>query len=56
MASRAADQNATAVEVVAVDHELADAAAVVGHGRSELMRSRTTWWAWSWVRAMAPSR
>src|SRR4029453_8692731 len=43
-----------AVEVVAVDDEMAQAAAVVGHERSALMRSRTTWWACSWVRGMAP--
>ena len=42
------------VEVVDVDDELEDAAAVVGHGRLSLMRSSTTWWAWSSVRAMAP--
>jgi hypothetical protein len=42
------------VEVVDVDDELQEAAAVVGHGRLSLMRSSTTWWAWSSVRAMAP--
>src|SRR5215211_7437788 len=42
------------VQVVDVDDELEDAAAVVGHGRLSLMRSSTTWWAWSSVRAMAP--
>src|SRR5215211_5599806 len=42
------------VEVVDVDDELQKAAAVVGHGRLSLMRSATTWWAWSSVRAMAP--
>jgi hypothetical protein len=33
------------VQVVDVDDELEDAAAVVGHGRRSLMRSSTTWWA-----------
>ena len=42
------------VQVVDVDDELQQAAAVVGHGRLSLLRSRTTWWAWSSVRAMAP--
>src|SRR5215208_5477263 len=42
------------VEVVDVDDELQQAAAVVGHGRRSLMRSSTTWWAWSSARAMAP--
>src|SRR5215207_4522237 len=42
------------VEVVDVDDELQEAAAVVGHGRLSLMRSSTTWWAWSSVRAIAP--
>ena len=42
------------VQVVDVDDELEDAAAVVGHGRLSLMRPSTTWWAWSSVRAIAP--
>src|SRR5829696_5785189 len=42
------------VEVVDVDDELEDAAAVVSHEGSDLMRSTTTWWACSSVRAMAP--
>src|SRR5215213_4130266 len=42
------------VEVVDIDDELEDAAAVVSHEGSDLMRSTTTWWACSSVRAIAP--